>query len=296
MVSHAARGGDPPQAIEEELPEQDPDPGFIPEGWTPPPAIRSLNPGDVFDAMHKGVRDFRSSYAFGLFFAAVYVLGGLGLVALLVATSHYEMIFPAIAGFLLVGPAAAVGLYEVSRRLEAGEPLEWKPVLGSFRRHGGTQLLLFGVVLIFVMIVWMRTAGWVYALTFPVAPASFDEFIARLFTDAARPLWIWGNLAGAALAGTVFTISVTAIPHLLDRDVDFMTALVTSVKAVTRNPGTMIFFALIIGVMVGGSIATLFLGFFVTLPVIGHTTWHLYRRTVIHRDTEPLPASAGVAG
>lgn len=294
MVSHAAGGGDAPQTFADDLPEQDPDPGFIPEGWTPPPAIRNLNPGDVFDALHRGVKDFRASFRFGLFFAAVYVVGGLGLVAALLATRHYELIFPAIAGFLLIGPAAAVGLYEVSRRLEAGEPLEWGPILTSFRRHGGTQLMLFGVVLIFMMIVWMRTAGWVYALTFPVAPASFEEFVGRLFTDAARPLWIWGNLFGAVLAGTVFTISVTAIPHLLDRDVDFMTALATSVKAVLRNPGTMFFFALIIGVMVGGSIATMFLGFFVTLPVIGHTTWHLYRRTVLHRDGERV--AAGAAG
>jgi uncharacterized membrane protein len=288
MVSHAVRGGDAPQR-EEDLPEQDPDPGFIPEGWTPPPAIRNLQPGDVFDALHKGVRDFRASYAFGLLFASVYVLGGLGVVGLLLLVGEYELIFPAIAGFLLIGPAAAVGLYEVSRRLEAGEPLERGPILTSFRRHGGTQLMLFGAVLIFMMIVWMRTAGWVYALTFPVAPAGFQEFVSRLFSAEAAPLWIWGNLAGALLAGTVFTISVTAIPHLLDRDVDFMTAMVTSVKAVARNPGTMIFFALVIGVMVGGSIATFFLGFFVTLPVIGHATWHLYRRAVIHRDGEALP-------
>ncbi|MFQ3595454.1 MAG: DUF2189 domain-containing protein [Sphingomonadaceae bacterium] len=285
MSTHASAHGNPSQA--EDLPEQDPAPAFIPEGWTPPPAIRNLHPGDVFDCLHRGVRDFRASFWYGLFFAAFYVVGGLGLVALLLFIREYELIFPAIAGFLLLGPATAVGLYEISRRLEAGEPLERAAILTSFRRHGGTQLLLFGGVLIFLMIVWMRTAGWVYALTFPVAPASFGEFLARVFSADARPLWIWGNLAGAVLAGTAFTVSVTAIPHLLDRDVDFMTALATSVKAVVRNPVTMLFFALIIGVMVGGSIATFFLGFFVTLPVIGHTTWHLYRRTILHRDSEP---------
>ncbi len=292
MVSHALEGGEPPHGRNGRVLEQDPDPGFIPEGWVPPPSIRNLNPGDVFDCLHRGVRDFRASFPFGLFFASVYVVGGLGLVGLLLFIGEYELIFPAIAGFLLIGPAVAVGLYEVSRRLEAGEPLQWGPILSSFRRHGGTQLMLFGVVLIFMMIVWMRTAGWVYALTFPVAPATFGDFVARVFSAEAQPLWLWGNLFGAVLAATVFTISVTAIPHLLDRDVDFMTALVTSVKAVARNPGTMFFFALIIGVMVGGSIATGFLGFFVTLPVIGHTTWHLYRRTVIHSEEAPAGAPA----
>jgi uncharacterized membrane protein len=295
MVSHALEGGEGPQGREVAAPEQDPDPGFIPEGWTPPPAIRNLNPGDIFDSLHRGVRDFRASARFGLFFASVYVVGGLGLVGLLLYLREYQLIFPSIAGFLLIGPAAAVGLYEVSRRLEAGEPLAWGPVLTSFRRHGGTQLMLFGVVLVFLMIVWMRTAGWVYALTFPVAPASLSDFVARIFSAEARPLWLWGNLFGALLAGTVFSVSVTAIPHLLDRDTDFMTALTTSTRAVARNPGTMLFFALIIGVMVGGSIATGFLGFFVTLPVIGHTTWHLYRRTVIHRDAETAPPAGAWA-
>ena len=292
MVSEAVRSGHAPQPALQDLPEQDPDPGFIPEGWVPPPAVRRLAVGDVVDALQRGVHDFLASWPYGLFFAAVYVIGGLGLVGAFLWSGTYQLIFPSIAGFLLIGPATAVGLYEISRRLEAGEPLEWRAVLTSFRRHGGTQLLLFGVVLIFMMIVWMRTAGWVYALTFPTAPESLGAFADKVLSPAAANLWLWGNLFGAVLAATVFTISVTAVPHLLDRDVDFMTALTTSVRAVARNPLPMGVFALLIGVLVGGSVATAFLGFFVTLPVIGHATWHLYRRTVVHADAGAQPAGA----
>jgi uncharacterized membrane protein len=262
--------------------------GLVPEGYRPPPAIRSLAVADVFLCLNKGVRDFQR---YGVFFACFYVVGGLGLVSLALYTRNEQAIFPMIAGFLLIGPITAVGLYDISRRLEAGVELRTRDILLSFTRHGGTQLMLFGATLVFAMMAWLLAARLIYALAFGMQPLTIFQILAQaLSSPSAAWFLIVGNIVGAALAVVVFAMSVVAVPYLLDRDVDFMTALVTSIRAVIRNPLAMLTFAFIIGCMIGASLLTAFLGLVVAMPVIGHATWHLYRMTV---DDEAIDAAQG---
>lgn len=268
----------------------DEDVGFIPAGYIEPPAIRNIAVTDVFVCLRKGLADFRRSWRFGLAFASVYVVGGLGLVTAFVLTRNEFLIFPAVAGFLLIGPITAVGLYEISRRLECGEPLETRPILLSFLRHGGTQLLLFGCVLVFAMVAWLKVASVIYALAFGLSPLPIGEMLSRaLDSPRIMTFLLVGNVIGAALATVVFAISVVAVPYLLDKDTDFMTALTTSLRAVARNPVTMLTWSATIGFLAFISVLGLFLGFFVTLPVVGHATWHLYRRVVIHPEAMNVP-------
>jgi uncharacterized membrane protein len=264
---------------------EDPEQGFTPEGYVPPPPVRSISPAEILVALRKGAADFRNSWWMGMTFAAVYVVGGLLLVGALFAQGYAFAAFPAIAGFLLIGPATAVAFYEISRRLEAGEPLAWGAIAGSFRRHGGTQLLLFGGVLIFLMLIWIRAATLLYALEFGANPVSPAELAANLASPDALGFLLTGNAVGAVLAAVTFTVSVVAVPLLLDRDIDFMTALATSVRACLINPVSMLFWAMLIGVMLALSIATGLLGLLVALPIVGHANWHVYRHVVA--ETSP---------
>lgn len=269
---------------------EDEDVGFIPAGYIEPPAIRNIAATDVFACLRQGFDDFRRARKFGLLFASVYVVGGLGLVTAFVFTRNEFLVFPAIAGFLLIGPITAVGLYEISRRLESGEPLEARPIFLSFLRHGGTQLLLFGCVLVFAMVAWLKAASVIYAVAFGLSPLPIGEMLARaLDSPRVMAFLLVGNVIGAVLATVVFAISVVAVPYLLDKDTDFMTALTTSLRAVARNPVTMLTWSATIGFLAFISVLTLFVGFFVTLPVVGHATWHLYRRVVIHPEVMNVP-------
>ncbi len=278
---------DPAQHAPDMARFEDAEPDFTPEGYLPPPQVRSISPGEIFVALRKGAADFRNSWWIGITFAAVYVVAGVALVGFLFTRGYAFAAFPAIAGFLLIGPATAVAFYEISRRLEAGEPLQWGAIASSFRRHGGTQLLLFGGVLIFIMLIWMRAATLLYALEFGTSSVSPGELIANLTSPEALGFLLLGNAVGAVLAAVVFTVSVIAVPLLLDRDIDFMTALATSVRACLVNPVSMLMWALVIGVMIAVSVATGLLGLLVVLPIIGHATWHVYRHMVAAEPLQP---------
>ncbi|UFZ02712.1 DUF2189 domain-containing protein [Bradyrhizobium ontarionense] len=268
----------------------DEDVGFIPAGYIAPPAIRDIPVTDVFACLRQGISDFRRATSYGLLFSSVYVFGGLGLVAALLIDRQEYLIFPVVAGFLLIGPITAVGLYDISRRLEAGEPLLLRPILLSFMRHGGTQLLLFGCVLVFAMVVWLKAAGVIYAIAFGLSPMPISELLTRaLNSPRVMAFLLAGNAVGAILATLVFAISVVAVPYLLDKDTDFMTALTTSLRAVIHNPVTMLIWSATISFLAFISVMTGFIGFFVTLPVVGHATWHLYRRVVIHPEINDAP-------
>lgn len=261
--------------------------GFIPAGYVAPPAINHIEVEDVIACLTQGYEDFGRARGYGLFFASFYVLGGLGLLLLLSGMGMEYLLFPAMAGFLLIGPITAVGLYDISRRLENGEPLDTRAILTSFRRHGGKHLLLFGGTLVFLMLIWMRIAALIYALYYGLQPLSLSDMVIDIATTIdGFSFFVIGNVAGGVLAATVFAISAISVPMLLDRDVDFMTALVTSVRAVAQNPKPMFIWAAMIASMVAMSALVGMLGLFVTMPVIGHATWHLYRRLVVREPAE----------
>lgn len=262
--------------------------GFVPEGYMPPTQVNTITLDTVFSALHAGIADFKKAAFFSTFFGFAYFAAGLLLMVFALVTESYALIFPLSAGFLLIGPIAAIGLYEISRRIETDERVEWD-VLSAFKRHGLTHVFLFGFTLAFMLIVWLVVARVIYALNFGYNPLYFAQMdlsslMEELFTARGLAFLLVGNAFGAVLAGTVFSISVVGVPYLHDKPVDFMTAIMTSIHAVAKNPGPMLIWGLIVSAIVGVSALLFFVPLIVTLPIIGHATWHLYRQTVVPND------------
>ncbi|BBF93649.1 DUF2189 domain-containing protein [Blastochloris tepida] len=246
------------------------------------PSIRRLTRADIKAVIAAGIDDFKAAPQFGLFFGGIYAAAGLAIVAFEYFMDWTFLVFPMTAGFVLIGPFVAVGLYEVSRRRERGLPLTWSAILGAIHGQSGREIAMLGVVQVFALIIWVKLATYIYAIAFglhPVAPRELLDVI--LTTPTGLGFFVFGNVVGAMLAAVVFSISVVSFPYLLDRDVDFATAMAVSVRAVLANPGPMFAFALIVASALVSAAAALFLLLPVALPVLGHATWHLYRRVIV---------------
>ena len=240
---------------------------------------RDLSESDLRAALASGWSDFKAYPAFGLFFAAFYVLGGIALYFGLFARGEAAWFIPIAAGFPLFAPFAAVGLYEVSRRREAGEPMDWGAILGAMRGRGDEQLLVMGVVVLIIFGFWIILARGIFAI-FLAQSGIGTESLALLATAPGILMLLVGSLAGALVAVALFAITVVSLPMLLERDVDFMTAMIVSLETVRANPQVMLKWAAIIAASLFVAMLPLFLGLFVALPVLGHATWHIYRRAV----------------
>jgi uncharacterized membrane protein len=248
----------------------------------PAPRVLTITAAAVVDSLEKGLRDFRAAPAFGLFFGGVYALGGMLIVLAATALQVGYISYPLAVGFALIGPFVAVGLYEVSRRRETGEPLEWRAVLGVIFAQRKRETAWMAFVTLFVLIMWMYQVRVLIALFIGLhAPTTLDGFIAVVLgTPEGQMFLAIGHVVGAGMALVLFSLTVVSFPLLLDREVDFVTAMITSVRAVVANPGPMIGWAFVIIVLLMVAIAPFFIGLFVVLPVLGHATWHLYRRLV----------------
>jgi len=216
------------------------------------------------------------SLSYGLMFAVV---------SAVIAWCMFELdassvLLPLAAGFMLVGPVLAMGLYETSRRLEEGRQPTFAAALRALL-GSSNQVRFFGVILMFILLVWMRIATLIFALFFGMEYPPLGDFIGSLlFTPAGLGMLVTGTAVGAVFAFIVFAISAVSIPLLMDRDVDAVTAAAVSVKSVIRNPGAMILWGWIISVLMMVGIATAFLGLVVAFPLVGHATWHAYRDLV----------------
>lgn len=247
-------------------------------------AVRRIEVADLREVLTKGLDDFGACRTDVIFLCVVYPAVGLILWWGAVGYGLLPLLFPIAAGFALLGPAAAVGLYEMSRRRELGLKPSWMDAFATVRSASFGTIVVLGLLLVAIFLLWLVAAQVIYALTLgPESPTSIGGFVGDVFTTGAGwAMIIIGMGVGAIFAAVVLTISVVSFPMLLDRDVGLRLAVSTSVRAVLTNPVPMAAWGLIVaGGLLIGSIPA-FLGLVVVLPVLGHATWHLYRKLVPH--------------
>ena len=245
------------------------------------PVIRRIGRSDLVDALAAGLRDFQAYPAFGLFFGGVYALGGVVILACAFLWDLLYLVYPLAAGFVLIGPFVAVGLYEVSRLREQGQVPTPSGVFSAIWVQGGKEISWMAFVTIFLFIIWMYQVRLLIALFFGLHGMPAGGFPAVLFTTPEGLAFLAvGHVVGAVLATVTFSLTVVSFPLLLDREVDFITAMIASVRAVACNPVVMLGWALCVVLMLFTAALPAFLGLAVVLPVLGHTTWHLYRKLV----------------
>lgn len=243
--------------------------------------IRRIGSQDIRAALALGWADLRRAPAFGLFFAAVYVAGGWLLWWALTTAGQMWWSIPVTLGFPLLGPFVAVGLYEVSRRLETGEALDWPGVLGVILRQKDRQIPSIAAVVVVFFLFWNFLAHMIFALFMGLQvmtniTSSLDAFL----TPNGLAMIAVGTAVGAVFSAVLFSMTVVALPMLLDRDVDFVTAMLTSMAVVRANPGPMLGWGILIATLLFAGMVPGFLGLFLVLPLLGHASWHLYRRAL----------------
>jgi uncharacterized membrane protein len=246
------------------------------------PVVRQLELADLRDALAKGFQDFGAYRTDVLFIGFIYPLAGLVLAQLAFGNGMLPMIFPLVSGFALIGPVAAIGLYEMSRRREQGLEVTWAHTLDVTRSPNFGAILGLSGILAVIFAVWLVVAALIYYLCFgATVPVSTAAFFSDVFnTGAGWTMIILGIGIGFLFALGVLAISVISFPMLLDRKVRVGTAVRTSVDVVKANPGPMLAWGFIVAAaLVIGSIPAL-LGLIVAMPVLGHATWHLYRKAV----------------
>jgi uncharacterized membrane protein len=272
-VTHAAQS----------LGSASPDQYWPQAGLASRPAIRRLHVDDLRDALARGFEDFGAYRTDVMFLCVIYPLAGLVLGRLAFGYELLPLLFPLASGFALVGPAVAVGLNEMSRRRELTHEANFWDAFAVFRSPAFGKIVALGAVLVALFLLWLVAAQLIYEATLgtkpPVSVAQFAHDVLR--THAGWAMIAVGIGVGFLFAVLVLTVSVVAFPMLLDRNVPIETAVRTSVLVVAANPVTMAVWGLIIAAaLVIGSIPLL-LGLVVVMPVLGHATWHLYRRAVL---------------
>jgi uncharacterized membrane protein len=258
----------------------------------PGPIIRTIGLSDLHRALRLGWEDFKAVPSHAVILCVIYPVLGLMLARAVFGYSVLPLLFPIAAGFALIGPFAALGLYELSRRRERGEePSAWD-ALDVLRSPSFGAMLGLGTLLLALFVTWVATAQAIYVAVFGYGGApSFDEFIHRVLTTP-QGWWliVVGCGVGFLFALVALCIAVVSFPLMLDRNAGALEAMATSLRVVGRNPLTMAAWGLIVaGLLVVGSVP-LFLGLTVVIPLLGHATWHLYREAVaIDPNARPIP-------
>jgi uncharacterized membrane protein len=250
----------------------------------PLPAIRRIGIADLRDALARGAGDLGAKRSDIIFLCLIYPLAGLVLARAASGYGMLPLIFPLISGFALIGPVAAVGLYEISRRREEGLEVSWKDVFGVVHAPGFDALVGLSFVLLAIFVLWMLCAYAIFLATLgPTPPVSVAAFARDVFTTpAGRTMIVVGIGVGFLFAVLAMMISVVSFPLLLERDIGLGGAVGTSVRAVLANPGPMAVWGMIVtGGLVLGALPGL-IGLIIVLPLLGHATWHLYRKLVEH--------------
>jgi uncharacterized membrane protein len=246
------------------------------------PVVRRIVLADIKDALARGMDDFRAKPSHLPFLGLIYPLGSLLAVRMVLDEGLLPLVFPVISGGALLGPFVALGLYEISRRREQGLDVRWQNAFDVLRSPARVSIAVLGAVLAAIFAVWLFVAMAIYDATLGgFAPATMGEFLGRILTTPGGwALIVIGNSVGFLFAVAVLAISVVSFPLLLDRNVGVAVAVATSVRAVGANPLPMAVWGLVVaGLLLIGALP-LFVGLAVVLPVLGHATWHLYRKVV----------------
>jgi len=247
----------------------------------PQPRIRQVPLDQAWVWLAAGWRDFLAAPANSLVFGVVAVVAGWAATALLLWADLPYLVLPLSAGFFFIGPFMAVGLYEISRRLGRGLPVDLASTVGAWRRNPD-QIALMGVLLLLLHLAWMRAAQLLFALFEWPSVSSWDRFMDLVWQSSrSLPFLAVGAAVGAVMAGLAFAIGAFSMPYLLDRrDANLFEAIATSVAAVRFNIRPMLVWAGLIVLLVALAMVPALLGLIVVLPVVAHATWHAYRDIV----------------
>jgi uncharacterized membrane protein len=260
------------------------------------PVVRRIRIADLADVLARGLADFAAMPSHAVFLCLIYPVIGLVLARVLLGYDLLPLLFPLAAGFALIGPFAAMGFYELSRRRELGLAVSWSDAFDVLRSPSRGALAALGVLLLTIFVIWIAVAQAIYTANFGYAPAaSIPHFFEQvLTTPAGWTLIVVGNAVGFLFALVVLTISVVSFPLLVDRDVGAVEATLTSVRAVAANPLPMAAWGLIVAALLAVGSLPFFFGLAVVVPVLGHSTWHLYRKVVEPGpdDRHDLPPAA----
>lgn len=251
---------------------------------THPPAVPEVNEVDASDlraSLAAGWQDFRRAPILGAAFAAVYVLGGWLILWAMTTKGQVWWTLPASAGFPILGPFIACGFYEISRRLEAGEPLVAREIFGVIFRQKDRQIPAIAAVIVVYFLFWNFLSHMIFALFLGNATMTNVSSSLAVFTlPEGLAMLAFGTAVGAVFATLLFSLTVVSLPMLLDREVDFVTAMLTSFALVRENPGVMLGWGALIATCLFVGMIPGFLGLFLVLPLFGHASWHLYRRAI----------------
>ncbi|MFE1599311.1 DUF2189 domain-containing protein [Methylobacterium sp. ID0610] len=247
-----------------------------------PPHLRRITVQDIRAALREGLDDFMAMPTHVLFLVVIYPIAGLIIATLTFDNDLIPVLFPLASGFALIGPFAAIGLYELSRRREQGLDTAWTHAYELLTgRHAGA-IAAVGFVLTLIFVAWIVAAmGLYWALYGSTTHDSVLAFVAEvLTTPRGWMLILFGNLVGAAFSLVALAVSAVSFPLIIDRGADAGTAIETSVALLRENPRTMLTWGLVVAGLLVVGMLPLFVGLALVLPILGHATWHLYRRAV----------------
>jgi uncharacterized membrane protein len=243
--------------------------------------VRRIGLDDLTAALRAGWADFQAAPTQIAFLCVLYPVIGLLAATLASGQEVIHLLYPMAAGFALVGPIAGLGLYEISRRREAGLPASWMNVFDVARSPALPSIAGMAIVLVGLFVAWLWAAHAIFGATVGRLPAGLGLWEALTTTPEGARLMLWGNLVGFVFAAIVLVISALSFPMLLHRGGDVGRAVATSVRAFVVNPLPMAAWGLIVAALLLAGSLPLFIGLAVVLPVLGHATWHLYRRVVV---------------